>query len=260
MLGDCWKGGQHHGPFFIPAYVFNAVRVRRAERAERFDARFGTDTDRIVYPWRLQSLRARSTRGVHPYEATPAWLIRSILHSLPVELEDFEFVDFGSGKGRSLLVAAEFPFTKIAGIEISRELHEIARRNIQRYIAATRTDAKIDLHCMDATRYRFSREPVVLFLFNPFDETTLCEVVARLEESLREHPRDAVVIYVNPRFRRNIERSGALREIACGGDWFRPWAQYVVYRAYGQAVCSAGALPSALRGNSKVQSTPPAAN
>lgn len=215
---------------FIPAHIFNTTRVRRAERAERFDQHFGTDTDHILYPWQMNSLRRWRTKGVHPYEATSASLICAILQSLPVDTKDFEFVDLGSGKGRVLLVASEFGFTRIVGIEISRELHEIAQRNVRRYRAAVKAAAAIEVRNHDATGYRFGRAPVVLFLFNPFDQATLRQVLAELETSLSEHPRDALVIYVNPRFRRDFDRSPFFREVARGGTWSRPWSRYVVYR------------------------------
>jgi len=58
------------------------------------------------------------------YEPTTKEQIEALLGMLPrLDLTDFIFVDFGSGKGRALFVAAEHPFRQIIGVEYSRELH-----------------------------------------------------------------------------------------------------------------------------------------
>jgi tRNA G46 methylase TrmB len=42
---------------------------------------------------------------------------------LNISFEDFTFFDFGSGKGRALHLASEFPFKNIIGVEFSSKLH-----------------------------------------------------------------------------------------------------------------------------------------
>lgn len=44
--------------------------------------------------------------------------MNAIAKSVP--LQDYDFLDFGSGKGRTLLMAASFPFKKITGVEFSK--------------------------------------------------------------------------------------------------------------------------------------------
>ena len=48
---------------------------------------------------------------------------RKVLASLQIAFHDYTFIDFGSGKGRALLLASEFPFKRIIGLEFSPELH-----------------------------------------------------------------------------------------------------------------------------------------
>ena len=48
------------------------------------------------------------------YSPVRAINVRDSLHSLPIgNYSDYTFIDIGSGKGRVLFVAAEFPFRKV---------------------------------------------------------------------------------------------------------------------------------------------------
>jgi hypothetical protein len=225
---------RRYGPLYLVAYLFDLVRVRCAEQAEGFDSRFGTDTATVAYPWNLASIGHEETPEIHAYEAAPAWLIHEALASIPPQPNMFAFVDMGSGKGRALLVASELPFAKIVGIELSRELHQIAEDNIRRYRSASQQCNAFFLHCMNALDYTFGPEPLVLFLSNPFGRDTLRGILATLETSLRAKPREAYVIYINPRFEAFARNAGFLRKVRQGGAWWRPWSRYVVYATAGQ--------------------------
>ena len=53
---------------------------------------------------------------------------RQAIARLPIQNHaDYAFVDLGSGKGRMLLVAADYPFRAIHGIEFALELHRQGR-------------------------------------------------------------------------------------------------------------------------------------
>lgn len=234
VFRDWIKSVRRYGPLYLVAYLFDLVRVRRAERAEGFDSRFGTDTATVAYPWNLASIEHEDTPEIHAYEAAPAWLIHEALASIPLQPNVFAFVDMGSGKGRALLVASELPFAKIVGIELSRELHQIAQDNTRRYRSASQQCETFLLHCMNALDYTFGPEPLVLFLSNPFGGNTVRAILASLETSLRAKPREAYVIYINPRFEALARNAGFLRKMRQGGAWWRPWSRYVVYATAGQ--------------------------
>jgi len=240
VFRDWMESVRQYGPLAVAAYLFDLVRVPRTERAESFDARFGTDTATVVYPWNLPSIGRETTPEIHSYEATPAWLIREILESLPLQPHRFAFVDMGSGKGRALLVASELPFAKIVGVELSHELHRIAEENIKRYLPASQLCTAFFLHCMNAVEYTFEPEPLVLFLFNPFGRDSVRSILASLEASLSAKPREAFVVYINPRFEALARSAHYLRRIKKGGAWWRPWSRYVVYAASAAQAGSAG--------------------
>jgi hypothetical protein len=231
LFRDWVQSVRRYGPLYVAAYLFDLVRVHRAERVEGFDARFGTDTAAVVYPWNLQSIEHARTREIHAYEPAPAWLIREILDTIPLQSNKFAFVDMGAGKGRALLVASEFPFAKIVGIELSLELHRTAEENVKRYRSATQQCTTFSLYCMNAVEYAFGPEPLVLFLYNPFGKESVRSVLACLEASLNAAPREAHVVYINPWFETLLRSARFLRRVRKGGAWWRPWSQYVIYAA-----------------------------
>lgn len=204
-------------------YLFEYARSAIEERLEAFDARFGTDTSAPAF-------ERNQKASVHFYVPTTASVIYEILNAIPLQ-PDTVFVDMGSGKGRALLVASEFPFAKIVGLELSDNLHRIAQDNVARYKPASQKCAAFELKCMDALDYAYGDEPVVLFLFDPFGREILEQVMANLEASLRAKPRDATVIYVYPQYEDVLQNSPVLRRVKVGGPKWQPWSQYVVYAA-----------------------------
>jgi tRNA G46 methylase TrmB len=72
-----------------------------------------------------------------PYQPTEPALFREMMARLPIEFDRFTFVDIGSGKGRTLLMASEYPFWKIVGVELIAELHDAAEENIRDYRSPT---------------------------------------------------------------------------------------------------------------------------
>ena len=229
LLRDWMQSVRRYGAIYLAAYMFDLVRIRRAEGAEGFDARWGTDTAAVAYPWNLPSIRHAPISEIHAYQAVPAWLIRETLEAIPPQPDMFVFVDMGSGKGRALLVASDFQFAKIVGVELSEELHRVAECNITRYRSPSQRCTSIALHCMNAVEYDFGLEPLVLFIAHPFGRDSINSALARLEASLHEKPRQAYVIYVNPRFEASLRSAVFLHRVKRGGARWRPWSRYVVY-------------------------------
>lgn len=93
------------------------MRVRAAlTRAEGwwFDVTRRVETE--GYFAVLQVKFTASGESGHDYLPTRPSVVRTALARLPVQdLKEYTFVDLGAGKGRVLLVAAEYPFGKIGG-------------------------------------------------------------------------------------------------------------------------------------------------
>ncbi len=130
------------------------------------------------------------------------------LHKGRVDFREFTFIDLGSGKGRTLLMASDYPFCRIVGVELLPALHRIAQENLSKYRHAAQTCFALEAVCADACDFVFPAVPMVLYLFNPFPQAVLRRVVANLEESLRIHPRTVYVLYHNPLLEHVLSQSG----------------------------------------------------
>jgi SAM-dependent methyltransferase len=164
-----------------------------------------------------------------PYQPTDAALFREMMASLPIDFSQFTFVDLGSGKGRTLLMASDYPFRRIIGIEILPELHKVAQENLSRYASETQKCFALETICGDATDFPFPTEPLVIYFFNPLPEAGLKRVWARLESSLKAHPRPVYALYHNPLLEQVLSESKKFAKI--GGT-----RQYSIYAHPGSVV------------------------
>jgi hypothetical protein len=161
-----------------------------------FDWKYGTDTMRWV------DRNALETRSDN----------RS--HSAP----------YGSGKGRVLLIASQFGFRKVVGIEFSGELCAIARQNVEAFSRKAKPHSSIEVIEADATRYQFQAGERVLFMYNPFDGFILAKVIENIRRSLAQNPRRIWLIYNTP-LHHEVIKSAALFQsdsfYEIGGNHFR---------------------------------------
>ncbi len=137
-----------------------------------------------------------------PYQPTEPALFREMLDALAgqtrLDFRDFTFLDLGSGKGRTLLMASDYPFRRITGVELIPALDQVARENLRQYKCESQQCFALESICADATDFSFPNQPLILYLFNPFPEAGLRRVIRSLEESLRVQPRPVYVLYHNP--------------------------------------------------------------
>ena len=160
-----------------------------------YDCDTGVDTTSANLGWRDRLVTVLVGPGYQPCD--PA-LFRETLGLLHADLRGFTFVDIGSGKGRALLMAAEYPFRRIVGVELLPQLHAIAQRNIANLDNESAACRDVVSLCMDALDFEFPPEPLVLFLFNPLPEAALQQVLARLGTSFDARPRSVYAVYHNP--------------------------------------------------------------
>ena len=214
----------------LRSYAAGTVELLRDLAPARRRSRYGdVDYDfehSVDTTWATVTLRTRLRELLSggQYQPSEPALFHEILNSLPVAVDGFTFLDLGSGKGRTLLMASEYPFRRIIGVEILAELHEIAQQNIARYRSEHQKCFNIESHAGDARDFEFPREALVLYLFNPFPEYVLRQVLASLHRSVTAFPREAYVLYHNV-----VHES-----VFAGQEWLSPirrTEQFVIYKA-----------------------------
>ena len=191
---------------------WSTARQRGGQATSDFDRAFGTDTDRIVPLWKLQIASPYRSHGVR-YEPSDPAFVRSAIEHIPIRPEDFVFIDIGSGKGRTLLVASGSPFRRVLGIEFSPELSVVATENLAKYKPSNRRCEEVRSLCVDAINYAFPLDNVLLFLYNPFGEEVFRQVLDNLRRSLIRQEREVYVIYSNPVCERLLDESDFLQRL-----------------------------------------------
>jgi predicted RNA methylase len=107
---------------------------------------------------------------------------------------DGTFIDFGSGKGRVVILAAKMGFKKVIGVEFSKELCDICNQNIRKL----KLD-NVEIINEDAVKLEIPINTSVFFFFCPFSEQVFLKVLDKVSLSILKTPRKAYVVSVNPK-------------------------------------------------------------
>lgn len=183
-----------------------------------FDFRYGLDT----CSWsELKDLTIDSASKASGYRYQPARILplRKFFKTFQEKFpNNGVLVDFGSGKGRVLLVASEFGFREVRGVEFARELCEISRQNCARYKCVTGIGTEFKTIEADAAKYAINADECVFVMYNPFDDFIMKSVLANIVISVQMHPRQVFIIYYNPKWGHLIEQQTSLT-LARAFDW-----------------------------------------
>jgi len=189
----------------LPVHLFREYRAAKSLRPDgevsEFDRQYGVDTDGRFGGWTyLSDLDIPSENWIDgiDYLAIEPTRFKYALASLDIAFEGCTFIDFGSGKGRALLLASELPFKRILGLEFSPQLHKISQENIRRYSSSTQRCREIQSLNVDFVNFQLPHEASILFFFNPCRTQVLAKVVVEIGRSLRRYPRSTYIAYVAP--------------------------------------------------------------
>jgi SAM-dependent methyltransferase len=162
-----------------------------------FDVAHGTETGGYITGAKLPSV-SMSALYTTASVGIAASAFAQAVANVPISPEKFTFVDLGCGKGRALMIAAQFPFRALIGVELATEIFGIAQTNI-----ASNPDwaSRITVLNQDATTFAYPEGPLLIYMFHPFLAKVLRRVLANLERELRRSPREMYMLYArNPRY------------------------------------------------------------
>lgn len=177
-------------------WMIHLLNVEVRMLADRkFDRKFGVNTSGIIRLYQYRDINAdQKETGIH-YEPTPVPALNLMLKALAIDHSKYTFVDFGSGKGRVLLLASEYPYREIIGVEFSQTLHNIAENNIKAWKNPKQKCFTLKSICMDARDFKLPNDPLILFFFTPFKPNVITKVVANIQESLKDNPRAVQILF-----------------------------------------------------------------
>lgn len=169
-----------------------------------FDQRHGVDTSGLLYPDRLPSGHPHDAHSEGYYATAPSVVSALIarwaetLPALGLSLEDYTLLDLGCGKGRVLMLASQFPFESVIGIELHPMLARIARRNLARWMRTPHPCRDVHIVHGDVLSTQLPNGPVVLFCFNSFGREIVRRLLERLVQLARTRTQPIDLLYVHP--------------------------------------------------------------
>ena len=189
-------------------------------KEREFDRKWGVDTSGRIDLSDLGDVTGETADHGTRYEAISPEAFHEVVEHFDrrVGLEGLTFIDYGSGKGRTLLLASDYPFEKIIGIEISETLNRVAEKNLQVYQKPDRRCLDCEALVSDALLYEPPNKPTVFYFYHPFEGPLLSKVLDQIESSLKKHPRKAWVLYVGPMYDDVMEAKTFLHRMTIESD------------------------------------------
>jgi len=132
------------------------------------------------------------------YIPTPYFLLNKSFKKININISDISIVDFGSGAGRVLEFFLDKNIKLAKGVEISKNLVNIAELNLSKFDNVT-------VFNIDAQEYEITEEDNLFFLYDPFGTETLKKIIKNINTSLEENSRKINIIYISPRYRELFE-------------------------------------------------------
>lgn len=149
----------------------------------------------------------------HDYRPSPKRVFEWAIEVIPEPIKRFEFVDYGAGRGRVLLLASHHPFERITGAEIAEELHRDCVLNIAQYPRSLMKCREIDCEHLSALRLNVPYSDTVFYLNNPFDRSMLERVIDRVVRSYKQEPRRFYVIAIDIQDEDVFEDTGIFEKV-----------------------------------------------
>lgn len=168
-----------------------------------FDRRNGVHTRRWVNLRDLDVVGDNKDQGIN-YHPIKVRVFRSAFDLFRIPC-DGVFVDYGSGKGRVMVLSILYGFQRSVGVEFASSLSRDSEDNLDRF--RTRTGRRFDARVLnvDAALYPVDDDDCVFFLYNPFGRKVLQQVLTNIRRSLESRPRSIHVVYANPVHRKAFD-------------------------------------------------------
>jgi SAM-dependent methyltransferase len=201
-----------HGFARTAIEIATGVRNAMAWLAEQwFDSICGIDTAGRVLLYNADG-RPETNPLYLDYQPTPVRTMRALLRQLDAHVGSSTFVDFGSGKGRVLLIASEFRFTRIIGVEFDEKLHRTACKNIGAF-RGRRQCHDVSSVVGRAEEFAVPSGDLVLYFFHPFEAGIMERILDNVVRSYRENPRRILLLLFRPSHADLVERLAEFRRL-----------------------------------------------
>ncbi|HEY4357112.1 MAG TPA: class I SAM-dependent methyltransferase [Acidobacteriaceae bacterium] len=189
-----------------------------------FDRLHGTETSGLLPGEIISEGTTAMPSELTAYYGIAPSILRSLLDtwlqrtSPAAPIEQTVLFDVGAGKGRAMLLASQYPFLRVEGIEFNEELAAIAQSNIARWENDSQSEAlaSISLHHGDALLHPLPPEPTVVFMFHPFERALTSRFLRHIDECRAGTQIPLDLIYANAEYHVLLERHPRFQHLWSG--------------------------------------------
>lgn len=170
-----------------------------------FDVRYGVDTSGLVDGRDLHSGH-QNDRFITAYFGVPPSRLANAFELWQRTSErstsEYRFIDVGCGKGRAVLLASQFGFRDVFGIELQPKLAEIASENVQRWQEQKSVPMNLSILCGDGPSLlpKLLAGPVLIYLYNPFHAPVLRALLEGIINQSETISGPVDVLYLYPEY------------------------------------------------------------
>lgn len=189
---------------------YHMDKVKDYLNFEEFDKKYEVDTgtggfldlwnisnSESVYPdWEENNNLYPGSSGYQTTAIKHLDEINEILYNLIPNIQEYSFVDVGSGKGKVIInnIIKESKYNKNIGIEIDKNLYDISIKNLN-VIKNKFNINNVEIYNKDILDYKCIKEPSIYFFFNPFSNYIYKKFLIKNKKQFLEYPTLIVQIY-----------------------------------------------------------------
>jgi SAM-dependent methyltransferase len=200
--------------------AFPGMAVKDGFTWHPFDLEFGVRTSGLIAGRNLKCGSRADRHNTAYFGVAPSVFHEMIAlwrRSKPAgTIDQFTFVDIGAGMGRAVLLASEFPFRSVIGVELNPRLARIARKNVAHWKAAGLARAPVRVVCRDAVEFKIPPGPCVVFMFNPFGGPIMRRLLKTWSQTLARREDQLDILYVNNEQETVLRRQSGLVRLFAG--------------------------------------------
>jgi SAM-dependent methyltransferase len=200
--------------------AFPGMAVKDGFTWHPFDLEFGVRTSGLIAGRNLKCGSRADRHNTAYFGVAPSVFHEMIAlwrRSKPAgTIDQFTFVDVGAGMGRAVLLASEFPFRSVIGVELNPRLARIARKNVAHWKAAGLACAPVRVVCRDAVEFKIPPGPCVAFMFNPFGGPIMRRLLKTWSQTLARREDQLDILYVNNEQETVLRRQPGLVRLFAG--------------------------------------------
>ena len=137
-------------------------------------------------------------------------VIRKLKRMLQAETFNANVLDVGCGKGGAIELFVQADFAKVDGIELSKNICEIAADNMKKL------GNKSEIMNVSATEFTDYAAYDILYMYDPFRDEVFRQAVKLYEDAARKRAKDGkrlIVVYANPYHHNDLVAGGVFKQI-----------------------------------------------